>query len=124
MHINSLCKLLALQQVYQSNGVEPGSGLLRYELQRLWEETGLRRNDLEDALMTALLEGQLAEFSSDEGWLAVLTGRGFEAQHAVPDRVRDMEERAKATAALEWARARLRRGIRLGRRRDDPAVLH
>lgn len=120
MQINMLCKQLALRDLFEEFDVSPGSGLLYYELQRLWDKTGLRRNDLEDALAQAFFLGELAELYSHEGRLAVLTERGYVHTHSSPETLRQIEAYARALGALDWARARLRRGAQLGRRNDDP----
>jgi hypothetical protein len=124
MHVNALCKLIALQELYAAFEVPPGHGLLYYELQRLWERTGLRQRDLDDALSTALLRGELAELFTDEGRMAVLTELGQRHALAAPVTVHEREALAEALTALDWTRQRLRRGRREGRRRTDPRLTH
>jgi hypothetical protein len=124
MHVNALCKLLALQEIYQAYEVPVGHGLLFYELQRLWDRTGLRSRDLDDALSTALLRGDLQELITHEGRMVVLTEQGREHARTAPKTVHEREALAAALGALEWARRRLRRGPRLGRRQSDPRLTH
>lgn len=124
MRIDPLCKQLALQDLYEDFDVSPGSGFLLHELQRLWDRTGLRRSDLDEALANGLSAGSLAELYTHEGRMAVLTESGYQqAQHS-PDTLRQIEAHARALAALDWARSRRRRGVRSGRRKSDQPQLH
>lgn len=124
MQIDTLCKQLALQDLFEDFDVSPGGGFLYHELQRLWDRTGLRRADLEEAIASGLSAGTLAELYTHEGRMAVLTENGHErAQHG-PDTLRQIEAYARALAALDWARSRRRRGARTGRRKSDLPQLH
>jgi len=124
MQIDTLCKQLALQDLFEDFDVSPGGGFLYHELQRLWDRTGLRRADLEEAIASGLSAGTLAELYTHEGRMAVLTESGHErAQHG-PDTLRQIEAYARALAALDWARSRRRHGARAGRRKSDLPQLH
>lgn len=124
MKINTLCKRLALQDVFESLAVEPGSALAYFELLRRWDDTGMRRSDLDDALANAISAGDVVDTYGDEGRIAILTEQGHERCEINPATLHQIEELRKAMAALEWARQRSRRGLRSGRRALDVPLVH
>jgi hypothetical protein len=123
MKINTLCKRLALQDVFESLAVEPGSALAYFELIRRWDDTGMRRKDLDDALANAISLGDLIDTYGDEGRLAILTEQGHERAEINPATLHQIEEFRQAMAALEWARQRARRGLGAGRGAPHPPAL-
>ena len=116
MKINALCKQLALQEVFAESAVQPGGGLPYYKLQQLWERTGLRKADLEDAIADAIGSGTLAELYSrgEHTTMLIDTGIATAARrtHAPP------QSQARALSALRMARER-RASPRSGRRSAD-----
>jgi hypothetical protein len=122
--INTLSKRLALQEVFDALAVEPGGALPYFDLLRSWEDTGMRRRDLDDALADAIGQGDLIETYCHEGRIMVLTDLGHERAQVNPSTLRQIENLRSAMTALEWARQRPRRGVRSGRRADDSPPLH
>ena len=124
MKINTLSKRLALQELFDALAVEPGGSLMYFELLRRWEDTGMRRRDLDDALADAVGKGDLQEVHSHEGRLAVLTEQGHLRSQINPSTLHQIEELRHAMTALAWAKQRPRRGMRPGRRVDDRPPVH
>ena len=124
MKINTLSKRLALQEVFDRLAVEPGGALAYFDLLRSWDDTGMRRRDLDEALELAIVEGDLVDTYSHEGRLAILTEQGHARAQINPLTLQQIQHLRQAMTALEWARQRPRSGQRSGRRADDTPAVH
>lgn len=124
MKVNDLCKRLALQEVFETMAVDPGGALSYRELQRCWDETGMRRSDLDDALTQAVGVGDVISAYGDNGQMVILTQQGHERAEVNPDSLQEIEALRQAMVLLEWMRLRMRQGPRSGRRADDRPLLH
>ena len=124
MKVTALSRTLALQNIFEKLAVQSGSCVPYFHIIRYWNETGLRRADLEVAVKESLAAGELMEQYSDDGRLLMLTERGQVNSRYRLNTRRELDDFSDALAVLEWAKHRSRGEISLAPRAGDLLLAH
>jgi hypothetical protein len=119
MQITSMCKALALHEIFDDRDVGPRGCLPLSEIETAWRVTGLRRDDLVAALADARVTGEFAVHESGDVCRVVLTEVGYERSQRDLSSLRDIEELVEAYSMLNQTRERRPTGAAFGRRTAD-----